>query len=495
VQAHRSLWLLTLVSLNAGRQAQHEYNENKRRLFMSVKDYGKRIIVFFVSVLLVAVLTAAFAYVWYTVYGLKIKLPFWRRGNILVVLIYGIILLLFAKMYSALRVGYLKRIDVMTSWVITILCANVIEYFQMSLINRGLMDIRPMLVLSVFDFAAVVLWTFFSGWVYRRLYKSRRLLVIYGEHAPDQFLKKLMRRRDKFSIGEKIHISAGEKEIFKKIREYDAVVIWDLPSQIRNRFVKFCFSHSIRCYMTPKISDIIIRGADRMHLFDTPLLIARNRGLTIEQQIVKRLMDIVISSIAIVILSPAMLLIALCVKFYDGGPVLYRQERLTIGAKPFMIYKFRSMRVDSEKDGVQLAKKNDDRVTPVGKVLRNLHVDELPQLFNIFKGDMSVVGPRPERKAIVRTYERNIPEFHYRMKVKAGLTGYAQVYGKYNTTPYDKLKLDLFYIENYSLWLDLQLLFMTARIFFQKETSEGVENWQKNALYTEHEETKNDEKL
>lgn len=140
------------------------------------------------------------------------------------------------------------------------------------------------------------------------------------------------------------------------------------------------------------------------------------------------------------------------------------------------------MRVDSEKKGAQLAKKNDSRVTLWDVFHRNLHVDELPQLFNILKGDMSVVGPRPERKAILRNYEKSIPEFHYRLKVKAGLTGYAQVYGKYNTTPYDKLKLDLFYIQNYSYWLDIQLMFMTFRILFQKETSEGVDSWQKDAL-------------
>lgn len=450
---------------------------------MTMRGYGKRVLIFLLSVLLVLALTSAFAYIWYTVYGLHITLPFWRRGNILVVVIYGIILLLFARMYSALRVGYLKRIDVITSWVITIVCANIIEYLQMSLINRGLMYAQPMLALTVIDIAIVVIWTFVSGWAYRKLYKSRKLLVIYGEYPPDHFLHKMMRRRDKFSIGEKIHISAGEKTIFRKIHAYDAVIIWDLPSQIRNRFVKYCFSHSIRCYMTPKISDIIIRGADRMHLFDTPLLVSKNSGLTIEQKVIKRFMDIVISLIAIVITSPIMLVIALCIKVYDGGSIFYKQERLTIGAKPFMIYKFRSMRIDAEKEGVQLAHKEDDRITPVGRVIRNLHVDELPQLFNILKGDMAIVGPRPERKAIMRTYEKTIPEFHYRMKVKAGLTGYAQVYGKYNTTPYDKLKLDLFYIENYSFWLDVQLIFMTARIFFQKETSEGVERWQKNALY------------
>ena len=146
------------------------------------------------------------------------------------------------------------------------------------------------------------------------------------------------------------------------------------------------------------------------------------------------------------------------------------------------------MYVNSEKDGARLASMHDDRITPVGKVLRNLHLDELPQLFNVFMGDMSLVGPRPERKEIMREYEKEIPEFYYRLKVKAGLTGYAQVYGKYNTTPYDKLKLDLFYIENYSLLLDFRLLLMTVKIFFQKEVSEGVEDDQQNALKSSREE-------
>lgn len=449
---------------------------------MTAKKYLKRVLIFLISLLLIVLLTLAFGYVWYNVYGIRIHLPFWRRGNILVIIIYAIILLLFAKMYNAIKIGYLKRIDVMISWGISIVCANIFEYFLMSLIDRQLLDAVPMIWLSLADLVIVFIWTQISGAAYHKLYRPRRILIIYGKYPPDQFLMKLMRRRDRFVIGEKIHVSVGEKELYKKMRQYDAVFIWDLPAQLRNNLVKFCFSHSIRCYMTPKISDIIIRGSERMHLFDTPILVLKNGDIKFEQKFIKRVADIVISALGIVIASPVMLIIAVCIKMYDGGPVFYKQERLTIGARPFMIYKFRSMVIDSEKHGAQLAKKNDSRITPVGRIIRNLHLDELPQLFNIFKGDMAVVGPRPERKEIVRKYEREIPEFHYRMKVKAGLTGYAQVYGKYNTTPYDKLKLDMFYIENFSIWLDLQLMFMTFRILFQKETSEGVESWQKNAL-------------
>lgn len=169
-----------------------------------------------------------------------------------------------------------------------------------------------------------------------------------------------------------------------------------------------------------------------------------------------------------------MLLIAVCIKLQDGGAIIYRQKRLTQDGREFDICKFRSMRIDSEKYGARLTQKGDSRVTQVGKVIRNLHFDELPQLFNILKGDMSLVGPRPERPEIAIQYRKIVPEFDFRLKVKAGLTGYAQVYGKYNTTPQDKLKLDMFYIEHYSVWMDMKLLLLTFKILFQKENTEGV---------------------
>ena len=199
----------------------------------------------------------------------------------------------------------------------------------------------------------------------------------------------------------------------------------------------------------------------------------------------KRTMDIVFSLLAIIIASPFLIVIALAIKIYDRGPVFYTQERLTRDREPFQIIKFRSMKVDSEEKGAQLAKKEDDRITPVGKIIRRTHLDELPQLFNILKGEMSFVGPRPERQVIAEKYEDVVPEFRFRLKVKAGLTGYAQVYGKYNTTPYDKLKLDLTYIENYSAWLDLKLMLMTVKVMFQKENTEGVDEKQVTAIKKE----------
>ena len=173
---------------------------------------------------------------------------------------------------------------------------------------------------------------------------------------------------------------------------------------------------------------------------------------------------------------------AIAIHKYDGGPVFFRQKRCTRNGRVFEILKFRSMIVDAEKDGkARLATENDDRITPVGHFIRKTRIDELPQFFNILKGDMSFVGPRPERPEIVAEYEKEFPEFDLRMKVKAGLTGYAQVYGKYNTTAYDKLKLDLIYVQKYSLLMDLRLIFMTVKVIFMKESTEGLDDGERIA--------------
>ena len=454
-----------------------------KRYYVSKREDYKRFIVFCLASLVVLAQAAVFAWVWYSVYRGQIDEPFWRKGNWVLIAIYGLMFALFAKLYGGLKVGYLKRIDVFYSLTLALLCTNVVEYLEITLINRWFLSVWPMIEMTGIQLVLIIIWIFGSRYIYSGLYRARRLLVIYGDRDPgDDLIHKMNSRKDKYDISGKVHISVGEEKIHQMMQDYDGVIIWDLHSTERNRYLKHCFAHSIRCYVSPKISDIILMGSDRIHLFDTPLLMSRNMGLSVDQRVAKRIEDIVVSGIGIILTSPIMLIIAIAVKAYDKGPVFYYQDRLTLMGRPFKICKFRSMCVDSEKNGARLASKNDSRITPVGKVLRNLHLDELPQLFNVFKGDMSLVGPRPERKTIMHEYEKELPEFYYRLKVKAGLTGYAQVYGKYNTTPYDKLKLDLFYIENYSFLLDIKLIFMTVKIFFQKEVSEGVDDTQVNAL-------------
>ena len=287
-----------------------------------------------------------------------------------------------------------------------------------------------------------------------------------------------------------MNIDAGLETIEKEALErYDGVVLWDISVENRNKLLKFCYGHSIRTYIMPKIPDVILKGAEELHILDTPLLLTREYELTVEQRFLKRCIDLICSVILFILTSPFMLLTAIAVKLYDGGPVLYKQTRCTIGGKQLQILKFRSMRVDAEKDGVaRLASKHDSRITPVGKFIRKVRLDELPQLINIIRGDMSFIGPRPERPEIIAQYMEIMPEFAFRMKVKAGLAGYAQVYGKYNTTPYDKLKLDLSYIENYSVWLDIKLMLLTLKVLVWPDSTEGVETDQVTALKNERNE-------
>ena len=450
---------------------------------MENRERYKRIIMFLSSVVIVAIETALFAYIWYNFYLSKEVIGrLFVRGNQVVIGLYVLMLYFFYKIYGGFKVGYLRVFEVIYSQILSVVCVNFITYLQLCLIGRWRLGehLTPMLAMTGIDLIIVVIWVVGMRFVYTRLYPPRQMLMVYGEHNPGDLRSKLETREDKYAIKEMVPISLGLDAIKEKICGYKAVVIGDIPSHERNVLLKYCFEKDIRCYSIPKLSDIMLRNADDIHLFDTTLLLSRNLRLTAEQLFCKRLVDIVFSLL--------MLVIALAIKLYDGGPVLYKQPRLTRDKQIFMILKFRSMKMDSEVKGAQLAKKEDDRITPVGKIIRRIHFDELPQIFNILKGDMSLVGPRPERPEIAAVYCEKIPEFDYRLKVKAGLTGYAQVYGKFNTTPYDKLKLDLTYIETYSLKLDVKLLMLTFKILFQKENTEGVEAWQKTAGQEKEEE-------
>ena len=243
----------------------------------------------------------------------------------------------------------------------------------------------------------------------------------------------------------------------------------------------------IKVFVIPRIGDTLMSGARHMHMFHLPMLRVERDMASIEYLFIKRTMDIVLSLVALIILSPVLLITALCVKS-DGGPALYKQVRLTKDGKEFKILKFRSMRVDAEKDGVARLStgENDDRITKVGKVIRACRLDELPQLINILMGDLSIVGPRPERPEIAKQYCEQMPEFALRLRAKAGLTGYAQVYGKYNTTPYDKLVMDLMYIAHPGIVQDLKIIFATVKILFMPESTEGVEEGQTTAMSGEN---------
>ncbi|NLP26915.1 MAG: sugar transferase [Clostridiales bacterium] len=429
------------------------------------KEQYKRLISFFSAVIILTLTTALFGYTWYEYYASDIILPFYRKGNWLLVGIYTILTLLFFKIYGGFKIGYFKKLDMIYSQSLSILCVNAISYLQISLIGRRFMNLMPMLLMTMVDIVIIISWTWIMTTVHLKIYPPRRLVIVYGSRLAENLVNKMSLRIDKYIISASIKEENGFELIKDKLLEYDGVIICDISSTLRNDILKFCFENSIRTYISPKISDIMLRGAEEIKLFDTPLLLNRNYGLTFEQRMFKRIFDIVLSIIGFVVALPLMLIIALAIKLYDGGPVFYKQKRLTINSKEFLVYKFRSMIIDAEKDGVaRLACDDDDRITPVGAFIRKVRLDELPQLINIIKGDMSIVGPRPERPELTEQYKKDMPEFEFRLKVKAGLTGYAQVVGEYDTTPYDKLKMDLMYIQNYSLLLDLRIILMTLKI-------------------------------
>lgn len=447
-------------------------------------DPYKRTILFFASMINVCMMTALFSYSWYHFYAdMMYTYRFYRRGNYVVLALYAVLLFFFSNMYGSLKIGRFRRIEVLLSQYLSLFLTNVVMYVVISLLAFRFVTPFYLFVVLLAEMLVSTIWNVVVIKLYNRIFQPWKILLVYGERPAADLVYKVEARRDKYAIYDAVNINEGMEQIKKRILDFQAVIIGDIPAVERNDVLKYCYAKKVRAYVIPKISDIILMGADRIHVFDTPFMLSRGYTLSFDQRFGKRTLDIILSVLLLIAASPFMLLTALAIKLYDHGPVFYSQVRCTKGGKEFAIYKFRSMIVDAEKKcGVQLAKEHDERITPVGRVIRAARIDELPQLFNILKGDMSFVGPRPERPELIKEYSQEMPEFVFRMRVKAGLTGYAQVYGKYNTTPYDKLKLDLFYIENYSFWTDMKLILMTVKTIFKPASTEGIEQEQTNAL-------------
>lgn len=438
----------------------------------------KRTILLFIRILNLAVITAIFAYAWYEVYSEPV-LPgaateFFRKGHWLVIIVYSILLLAFTQLNGGYKVGDYRISEMIYSNFISIFFINIIYYFMISLMWRAFPRVDAMLYVIILQFIYVFLWSIFSNRLYFKLFKAREVIFLYEDSTPSVVLEKMNRRYDKYNIKEVTRIAEGIN--FKDtIKGFDAVALDRVSPDLREQCIRECYNQNIRLYLVPSFDDVILESSMMINLLDTPLYLMKNRGLSFEQKLFKRLFDLIISVLGIIVLSPFMLLAAIMIKLEDWGPVFYKQKRLTIGGKEFYIIKFRSMRVDAEKDGkAVLMQQHDNRITKVGKLIRKCRIDELPQLINVIKGDMSIIGPRPERPEIANEYYEQMPEFKFRLTGKAGITGYAQVMGKYNTTPYDKLVFDLMYLENYSFLFDVKIMLMTFKTLFNVNATEGV---------------------
>ena len=400
---------------------------------------------------------------------------FRRRTLFVLLLMYMCIYLLISKLFGGYKIGYYRLSEIIYSQVLSLLISNVLLIMMLLLVYKRFFWLPPLLKITAIQVITIIIWSFLGNKMYFKLNTPDKMLLIYGD-SPELLIRKMISRPDRYNICLTIEENKSIEEIKKTAKKYNTIFLYEVDENFKTEIIKFCYEKKKQLYIAPKVSDIIVSHHETVDLFDTPIFVYNNKGLSTEQRVLKRLLDLIIIIPASIILSPFMLITALCIKLYDGGPVFFKQKRLTKNAKEFYVYKFRSMKVDAEKDGkARLATVNDDRITPVGKVIRAIRFDELPQIINILKGDMSIVGPRPERPEIAEEYYKVMPEFEYRLKVKAGLTGYAQILGKYNTSPIDKVKLDLIYIQNYSFLLDLKLILMTIKILFMAESTEGIQ--------------------
>lgn len=397
-----------------------------------------------------------------------------KQVSVLIMIIFFLICYYFGQRLDCFRVSILQIRDVIFGEVLATMITDIIMYILIWMLSIHLPNLIPGLITWGGQCVIGVIWAYVMHQSYFFTHPPLRTIVIYDERMGMENLIHTYGLEKRFNI-KTVYPVESIMDKLEVMEEFDAAFLCGIHSRERNIILKHCVNHKIKLFMIPRIADVMMRGSEQIHMLHLPILKNQRYKPSIEYLIIKRTMDIVVSGIATIVLSPLFLITAIAVKS-DGGPAFYRQKRLTKDGKVFEILKFRSMRVDAEKysGAVLSAGENDLRITKVGRIIRACRLDELPQLLNILKGDMSLVGPRPERPELQKEIEKEVPEFGLRLQAKAGLTGYAQVYGKYNTTFYDKLLMDLMYISKPSILEDLTIMLATVKILTSKESTEGV---------------------
>ena len=435
---------------------------------------------FFAMKMLHLLLTVIIYFVFFLLfrYGKIVIEDYGYRYNYYAAILYGVFYIFFSRAYNSYLLGYTKVRMLVFGQILSQGISAVILYFAVSVAWRQFTNPLAFLPMLVVLLLIDIIWSYFANELFYKLNGQCKTLLIYRNAVDRGRLGSIYGKAIEqiYEITDEMQFDGSFDEIRDKLSGYKAIFVAGLNSRCRNGILKYCKENNVQGFFLPHIGDVIMQDAKHVQAFDTPVLYVSRKDLNPEFAFTKRVFDIVSSGIALILLSPLILITSIAIKLSDGGPVFYHQTRLTRDGEEFEILKFRSMRVDAEKDGVARLSQgdNDDRVTPIGRIVRRYRLDEIPQLWNIFKGDMSVVGPRPERPEIAEIYYEKMPEFKLRLQVKAGLTGYAQIYGKYNTAPYEKLEFDLLYINNMSILVDLQLCFATVLTLFKKESTEGV---------------------
>lgn len=441
-------------------------------------DYGLRLI----KALNVVMITVPFALCWllYYIHTVLMFPSVYRAGGI--VLMFVVLYSFFGRAYEAFLVSLKRVSDMFYAQLLSILFADAFMFLVLWLMSNAFPNLLPALAAMAGQLALSALWCWGANRWYYSHYARQKTGVVYDMRRGVEDLFDRYGMEQKFDV----QFTCTVEDCLARIGMLDdltSVFLCGVHSRERNIILKYCVANGIVVYIIPRVGDVIMSGAKKIHMFHLPIMRVDRYNPPPENVVAKRAMDIGLSLFLLALFSPLLLATALCIKLQDGGPVFYRQTRLTRNGRTFRMLKFRSMVVWAEDDGVARLSTGDvdARITKVGRFIRAYRIDELPQLFNVLGGSMSLVGPRPERPEIAAEYENEIPEFALRLQAKAGITGYAQVYGKYNTTPYDKLQMDLMYISRPSVIEDIKILFATFLIIFQRESTEGVAPGKVNA--------------
>ena len=440
-----------------------------------------RIIVLLLKTILYLALFWIF-YRLYAVFNWQLLVKTGNRTMAVTILSYMFAGYLFVKIYGGYDIGKRKNKPIIISLSLAAILTDIVAYLMLSVMNtndnnnRLFMFEQPWLLLVVIalQMFLIFVWVHFGNWAFFKIHDPERCLIITSSQRS---LNEISRCVKKYRLQYNISRNADyrNENLKEIIPQYDTIFIYDVPVKERTEIAQFCYQSMKNVYINPEMADVVERDSNHVMLDDVSLLELSTLGLTAEQRFIKRTSDIIISSLALIIFSPVLLISAIAIKIEDGGPVFFKQNRATRGGKIFSVYKLRTMKQDVDN---YVSTVDDDRITKVGAFLRRFRLDEIPQFLNVLGGDMSIVGPRPEMLANIFNYTTELPEFEYRLRVKAGITGYAQIAGKYNTSPRDKLVLDLMYIEEYSFWMDVKLIFQTIIVVFKNDSTEAfdVEN-------------------
>lgn len=435
-----------------------------------------------VKLLDVVLIALPFTACWFLYYKQTIRIPLTWVGNGMILLLYVVLFVWLCNIYDAFVVSLPQISELIYSQMLAAMVADGLLYIVICLMSAKVCNVLPGIAAIAGQLLMAALWSFGTHKWYYMVFPPQPTAVIYGDR---QGMENLIRKYNlglKYDVKITLHIDVCLNDL-GLLDGIQTVFLSGIHSHDRNIILKYCIARDIDVFVMPRLGDIIMSRAHDVHMFHLPMMRVGRYMANPEYLFVKRVLDIGLSLIALVAASPIFLITAIAIKS-DGGPVFYKQMRLTKDGRAFEMIKFRSMRVDAEKDGVARLSTGDkdDRVTPVGRMIRKFRIDELPQLINILKGDLSICGPRPERPEIAAQYCEEMPEFALRLQAKAGLTGYAQVYGKYNTTPYDKLQMDLIYIAHPSILEDFKIMLATIKILFLPESTEGISEEQTTAI-------------